>query len=120
MPYLVLPEPRPGTPRPRRPWRGGAFRRRFAFLGAALKLGGGGLWAVLNVLGVAVGVTVAWILTRLADWDWSWAITAGLAVLLLIIWEGSYRMWDAADKAATYFRPTWELLQDRADILRAL
>ncbi|MGH3021219.1 MAG: hypothetical protein ACRDNR_13855 [Gaiellaceae bacterium] len=71
-------------------------------------------------MNVVIGVTVAWVLVFLTDLEWAWAIAIVLAVLLLIALEGGYRLWDAADKTATRYLPTWELLQDRADILRAL
>jgi hypothetical protein len=119
MPFIVE-SSRPNLPTPRRIARQkGWLGRRVEFYTDALRLGGERFGLLLGIGGLAIGITISWLFTWLLGLALPWALVIVLAASLLMATEGAYRLWDNADKWASHLYPSWELLQDRADVLRA-
>jgi hypothetical protein len=105
-------------PPPPRPRKGGPFRQRAEFLGTVLLAGGTRLTSAVGLVSLVVGVTVVGLLRAFAGLPWPWAVVIALAVVLLVIAEGAFRLWADTYDVAVRFIPTWQRTQDRADILR--
>jgi len=105
----------PENPLPRRSLRERAKWVLAAFVRGAVAFGG----KLALLTGLLGGSALAYVLF-VADLGSAWTAAIALAALLVVLLTGAYQLWNQAYEQAWRFTPTWEQLQTRADVLRAL
>jgi hypothetical protein len=96
------------------------MRERAQFVGFALMRGAMAFGGKLAFLSGLVGGSVLTYVLFIADLSLPWILVAVLAALLATFAVGAYQFWDEAYRVALRLTPTWEYMQNEADVLRAL
>lgn len=121
MAKLVFPHRKLGQPKINQSMVKVSGRARWwGFVRVAMRLGSRQIVVALGTLGTLVGVSAMAGLTIVVELPAAWAVSAAAVLLGVMFGTGAYQAWSDAAIAVYRFMPTWEQLQDRADLLETL